>query len=187
MGADRSQAVAGFDGAAPRSFGYFSARWGTPVVVNILSGVFSTIVMVLAFELTKGNAAKYFTVVLSLAISTTTISYLVVFPAVIKLRYTHGHVPRPYKIPWGNKGAWICGVLCTAWSMLATVALLYPGFGTSDPDSSLPDGWAGQRGAYEASQFIPLAVLIALGVLFYLLGAPTRRQAVEVPLTAEAT
>src|SRR3954470_23618871 len=58
MGADRSQAVAGFDGAAPRSFGYFSARWGTPVVVNILSGVFSTIVMVLAFQLT-GNANKY--------------------------------------------------------------------------------------------------------------------------------
>src|SRR3954468_21340625 len=116
MGADRSQAVAGFDGAAPRSFGYFSARWGTPVVVNVLSGVFSTIVMVLAFQLTTGNANKYFTAVLGLAISTTTISYLVVFPAVIKLRYTHGHVPRPYRIPWGNKGAWICGVLCTAWS-----------------------------------------------------------------------
>src|SRR3954466_1757936 len=191
MGADRSQAVAGFDGAAPRSFGYFSARWGTPVVVNVLSGVFSTIVMVLAFQLT-GNADKYFTAVLGVAISTTTISYLVVFPAVIKLRYTHAHVPRPYRVPWGNKGAWICGVLCTAWSALATVALLYPGFGTSDPDSSLPDGWAGQRGAYEASQFIPLAVLIALGVLFYLMGAPTRAKAAEVPLadptlTAEAT
>lgn len=181
MGADRSQAVAGFDGAAPRSFGYFSARWGTPVVVNVLSGVFSTIVVVLAFQLT-GNANKYFTAVLGLAISTTTISYLVVFPAVIKLRYTHAHVPRPYRIPWGNKGAWICGVLCTGWSMLATVALLYPGFGTSDPDSSLPDGWAGQRGAYEASQFIPLAVPIAIGIIFYALGAPTRAKSAEVPL-----
>jgi amino acid transporter len=181
MGADRSQAVAGFDGAAPRSFGYFSARWGTPVVVNVLSGVFSTIVMVLAFQLT-GNANKYFTAVLGLAISTTTISYLVVFPAVIKLRYTHKHVPRPYRIPWGNKGAWICGVLCTAWSALATVALLYPGFGTSKPDDSLPDGWAGQRGAYEVSQFVPLAVLIALGVLFYVLGAPTRAKVADVKL-----
>jgi amino acid transporter len=181
MGADRSQAVAGFDGAAPRSFGYFSARWGTPVVVNLLSGVFSTIVMVLAFQLT-GNANKYFTAVLGLAISTTTISYLVVFPAVIKLRYTHGHVARPYRIPWGNAGAWICGVLCTAWSALATVALLYPGFGTSHPNSSLPDGWAGQRGSYEASQFIPLGVLIAIGILFYALGAPTRAKRVDIPL-----
>src|SRR3954447_1011002 len=172
MGADRSQAVAGFDGAAPRSFGHFSARFGTPITVNLLSGLFSTIVMVLAFQLT-GNANKYFTAVLGLAISTTTISYLVVFPAVIKLRYSHGHVPRPYRIPWGNKGAWVCGLLCTAWSALATVALLYPGFGTSHPDASLPDGWAGQRGAYEASQFTPLAVLIALGIVFYLMGAPT--------------
>src|SRR3954463_1153340 len=181
MGADRSQAVAGFDGAAPRSFGYFSARWGTPVVVNILSGVFSTIVMVLAFQLT-GNANRYFTAVLGLAISTTTISYLVVFPAVIKLRYSHGHVPRPYRIPWGNAGAWVCGVLCTAWSALATVALLYPGFGTSNPDSFLPDGWEGQRRAYEVSQFVPLAVLIALGILFYALGPPTRAKVADVKL-----
>src|SRR5690242_16059500 len=137
MGADRSQAVAGFDGAAPRSFGYFSARWGTPVVVNVLSGLFSTIVMVLAFELT-GNAGKYFTAVLSLAISTTTISYLLIFPTVIKLRYTHGQVPRPFRVPGGMVGVWLAGGLCTLWAAFATVALLYPGFGTSNPDSHLP-------------------------------------------------
>jgi amino acid transporter len=185
MGADRSQAVAGFDGAAPRFFGYFSPRWGTPLNVNLMSGVFSTIVMVAAFRLT-GNADKYFTAVLGLAISTTTIAYLLVFPAVIKLRYTHGHVHRPYRIPFGNAGAWICGVLCTLWAALATVALLFPGFGTSHPDASLPDGWAHQRGAYEVSQFVPLAILIALGVLFYVLGAPTRAKVAVVPLAPEA-
>src|SRR3954468_2473892 len=185
MGADRSQAVAGFDGAAPRSFGYFSARWGTPVVVNILSGVFSTIVMVLAFQLT-GNANKYFTAVLGLAISTTTISYLVVFPAVIKLRYSRPNIRRPYRVPWGMKGVWLCGVLCTFWAALATLALLYPGFGTSNPDDSLPDGWEGQRGAYELSQFIPLAVLIGLGLLFYWSGRKTRAQVAEVRLADPA-
>jgi glutamate:GABA antiporter len=182
MGADRSQAVAGFDGAAPRSFGHFSARFGTPVTVNLLSGIFSTIVMVLAFQLT-GSADKYFTAVLGLAISTTTISYLFVFPAVIKLRYTHGHVPRPYHVPGGTAGVWIVGGLCTLWSALATVALLFPGFGTSDPDSSLPDGWAGQRGAYELSQFVPLAVLVLIGLVFYAMGAKTRREGAEIPLS----
>jgi amino acid transporter len=181
MGADRAQAVAGFDGAAPRAFGYFSARWGTPVVVNMLSGLFSTIVMVLAFQLT-GNADKYFTAVLGLAISTTTISYLLIFPSVIKLRYTHRHIPRPFRVPGGMVGVWLAGGLCTLWSAFATVALLYPGFGTSDPDSSLPDGWAGQRGSYEVSQFVPLAVLILIGLIFYALGAPTRRQTADVPL-----
>jgi amino acid transporter len=182
MGADRSQAVAGFDGAAPRSMGYFSARWGTPVVVNLLSGIFATIVMVLAFQLTTGNANKYFTAVLGLAISTTTISYLFIFPAVIKLRYSHGHVPRPYKVPGGMAGVWVCGVLCTLWAALATAALLYPGFLTSNPDDSLPDGWAGQRGSYEVSQFLPLLVLFALGLLFYAAGAKTRRQTVDVKI-----
>src|SRR3954467_9779231 len=139
MGADRSQAVAGFDGAAPRSFGHFSARWGTPIVVNLLSGVFSTIVMFLAYALTSGSAGKYFTVVLSLAISTTTLSYVLVFPALIKLRYTYAHVPRPYRVPGGMAGAWLVSILTTGWAALATVALLYPGFGTAHPDESLPE------------------------------------------------
>jgi amino acid transporter len=186
MGADRAQAVAGYDGGAPRFFGVFSARWGTPVAVNLLSGTFSTIVMVLAFQLTSGSASKYFTAVLGLAISTTTISYLLVFPALVKLRYTHAHVPRPYAVPGGRAGAWIVSLLCTAWAALATVALLYPGFGTSDPGSSLPDGWAGQRGAYEVSQFVPLAALILLGLIFYALGAPTRRRQADLRLAEAA-
>jgi amino acid transporter len=186
MGADRSQAVASFDGAGPRFLGVFSARWGTPIVVNLLSGVFSTIVMVLAFTLTSGSAAKYFTVVLSLAISTTTISYLLVFPALIRLRYTHAHVPRPYRVPGGMAGAWIISLLTTAWAALATVVLLYPGFGTAHPDAALPAGFAGQRTQFELSQFIPLATLIGLGLLFYGLGTATRRESVDVPLV-EAT
>jgi amino acid transporter len=46
IGSDRAQAVAGYDGAAPRAFGYFSKRLGTPIVVNLVSGVVSTIVLV---------------------------------------------------------------------------------------------------------------------------------------------
>jgi amino acid transporter len=61
-------------------------RRGTPIVVHLLSGVVSTIVMLLAFALTSGNAGKYFSVVLGLAISNTTIAYVLVFPALIKLR-----------------------------------------------------------------------------------------------------
>jgi glutamate:GABA antiporter len=179
MGADRAEAVAGFDGAAPRFFGHFSRRWGTPVIVNLLSGLVSTTMMVLAFQLT-GTADKYFTASLALAISTTTISYLLVFPALIKLRYSHGHVPRPFRVPFGNSGAWITGVLCTGWAALATAGLLYPGFGTSDPDTSLPDGWAGQRGSYELTQIVPLGVLVLLGLLFYAAGTPTRRQTAAI-------
>ena len=185
MGADRAQAVAGFDGGAPRWFGIFSKRWGTPIAVNLMSGVFSTIVMILAFQLTSGDAGKYFTVVLSLAISTTTIAYTMIFPALIKLRYSHPHVPRPYRVPGGMAGAWAVSILTTGWAMLATIALLYPGFGTSNPDASLPEGFEGQRAAFEASQFIPLAILVGLGLLFYWMGAPTRAKQVDVSLVEE--
>src|SRR5262249_34917090 len=116
---------------------------------------------------------------------TTTIVYMMIFPALIKLRYSHGHVPRPYKIPGGMIAAWVVTILTTGWAILATVALLYPGFGTSDPDSSLLEGFEGQRGAFEALQFILLAVLIGLGLVFYWLGAPTRRRQVEVSLIDE--
>jgi hypothetical protein len=69
---------------------------------------------------------------------------------------------------------------------LATVALLYPGFGTAHPDDSLPEGFAHARGAFERSQFIPLAVLLGIGVLFYWSGRKTRAEQVDLSLIPEA-
>ncbi len=190
MGADRAQAMASLDGAGPRILGRFSARFGTPIAVNLLSGITATAVMVLAFTITGGNTLKYFTVVLGLVISTTTISYIVIFPTLIKLRYSHPHVPRPYRVPGGMAGAWIAGGLCTLWAVLATVVLVYPGLGVNwfgqhgNPDDSLPSGFT--RSQFELSQFIPLAIIIAAGIIFYLAGARTRRHTVQVPIEAEA-
>ena len=189
MGADRAQAMAALDGAAPRVLGTFSSRFGTPIVVNLLSGIISTIVMVMALTLTKGDAAKYFTVVLGLAISTTTISYIFIFPAIIKLRYSHPDVPRPYRIPFKSAGAWIAGGLCTFWALFASVVLLWPGLGVNwfgqsgTPDDSLPTGFS--RFQFEASQLIPLLAFALIGVIFYIAGAPTRRHEVRVPIAEE--
>ena len=69
--------------------------------------------MVLAHELSSGSSAKYFGAVLGVALLTTTMSYLLIFPALIKLRYSHGHVHRPYMVPGGMAGVWIVGCLTT--------------------------------------------------------------------------
>jgi amino acid transporter len=189
MGADRAQAMAALDGAAPRFMGRFSARFGTPIAVNVCSGIAATAIMVLAFAITGGNALKYFTVVLGLVISTTTISYIVIFPALIKLRRSHPHVDRPYRIPGGMPMVWVVGGLCTLWAVIASIVLIYPGFGTDwfgqhgNPDSSLPAGFT--RGQFEISQIIPLVALLMVGLLFYVAGAPTRRRAVTVPIAQE--
>lgn len=174
MGADRTQAVAGYDGAAPRVLGIFSKRFGTPIVVNLASGVAATAVMVLAFVLTSGNAGKYFSVVLGVTISTTAISYCAIFPALIRLRYSHPDVRRPFRVPGGLAGAWIVGGLATAWAVFAAIMLVWPGLGASHPDASLPTGFAGQRLQFELSQIVPLLAVVGLGVVFYALGAPTR-------------
>jgi amino acid transporter len=150
--------------------------------MNLLSGVMATALMILAFNLTSGNAGKYFSAVLGLAISTTTISYLAIFPAVTVLRYKYPEVHRPYRIPGGKVGVWIVGGLAEFWAVFAVIVLLWPGFLTAHPDASLPTGFT--RMEYEVSQIIPLVVLIALGALFYALGAPTRREEVDVSLEA---
>jgi amino acid transporter len=184
MGADRAEAVACYDGAGPRFLGRFSAKFGTPIAVNFMSGAISSIFMVLAFYLTSGSTAKYFSAALSLAISTTTISYLAIFPALYLLRKKLPDVHRPYRVPGGDTGALIISVLCFGWSALATLALLWPGLGQSNPDSQLPSGFEGQRLQFELSQFIPLAIFVGLGVLFYILGKPTRQAQADIPLSA---
>ncbi len=194
MGADRAQAAAGFDGAAPRSFGRLSGKFGTPVVVNAWSGIISTVIMFAAYKLTSGDVEKYFVAVLGLAISTTTISYLLIFPALYKLRKSHPDVERPYRVPGGNAGALIISIVTTLWAAFATLALLWPGFLQKDSDAALDSyGFCSkindviqcQRFQYELSQLVPLAIFIGIGVLFYVMGSRTRKAVVDIPFDAE--
>ncbi len=188
MGADRAEAVACYDGAGPRVLGCFSKRFGTPLAVNLTSGLIATLVLVLAVNLSGGDSDKYFTAVLGLAIATTTISYLGIFPALAILRKKHPHVRRPYRAPFGFPGAVVISVLTTFWALVATIGLVWPGALSALPvvgaaaDQSLPAGFHGQRGAYELTQFGPILVMVLIGFVFYALGTSTRRQQVAEPI-----
>ena len=184
MGADRAQAMAALDGAAPRGLGTLSKRFGTPINVNLMSGIVATIVVIAALTITSGDAQKYFAAALGLAISTTAISYLAIFPALWKLRLSHPHVPRPYKVPFGMAGVIVITIVTTAFALLATAGLLFPGIGTDSPDASLPAGF--DRITYEMTQFVPLLLFFALGVVFYILGGKTRRDMVAIPFAEES-
>lgn len=175
MGSDRALAVSGYDGAAPRFLGVISSRFGTPVRVNILSGLVSTLVLVLAHELTNGSAAKLFGAVLGLAVSTTLVSYLGIFPALAVLRRKAPDVHRPYKAPFPVT----ISVVLTALILFASVQLVAPGLGDHWFSSDYaPDGWShGERVKYLLTEGIPLVGFMLLGVLFWALGRPTRRAA----------
>jgi glutamate:GABA antiporter len=172
MGSDRALAVSGYDGAAPRWLGVLSARLGTPVRVNVFSGIVSTLVLVLAQLITEGDAAKFFGAVLGVTISTTLISYLLIFPALWKLRRSHPDVERPFRMPAHRT----LTVLLMALLAFTVVQLIAPGaamdwFG----DDFRPEGWAASEGwTYLLTELVPVLVFVAIGVLFWRLGRRTR-------------
>jgi amino acid transporter len=176
MGSDRALAVSCYDGAGPRFLGVIDAKFGTPVRVNIFSGIVASGVVVMATELTNGNAAKYFGAVLGVTISTTLISYLLIYPALWKLRRSHPDVPRPFKMPFYRPLTVLLMVLVA----IASVQLIAPGLGDSWFGSDfIPDGWTySERYIYLFTELIPVLVFIAVGVLFWWLGRKTRAEVV---------
>ena len=182
MGSDRSQAIAAVDGTGPRWFGYFSNKFGTPIAVNLVSGIIATIIFIGAAKLGDGDAAKAFNVTIGVVLLFTTFSYIIIFPAVIKLRKSHPHAPRPYKIPGGMAGVWIAGILTTFFAVIATIAGIFPGIFTNGmflDDSALPDGVS--RSYYTTLALGAIVITAIVGVWFYWLGRKTRGNLVVDP------
>ena len=173
MGSDRALAVSCYDGAGPRVLGVINARFGTPVRVNVFSGVVATVVVVLAQQITSGNAAKYFDAVLGVTISTTLISYLLIYPALWKLRRSHPDTPRPFKMPAYRPLTVILMILVA----IASVQLIAPGLGKSWFGSDFaPSNWTyAERYTYLWTELLPVLSFIAVGVLFWWLRGPGRR------------
>jgi amino acid transporter len=188
IGSDRVQAVAAYDGAAPGFFGVFNKRLGTPVRVNVMSGVVASIFSIAAIKLLENEStASAFTAVLFIAISTTLISYLWVFPAAIILRRKYPEVHRPYRVPFGAAGMWVAAGLCTAWIVLGVWVAIFPG--TIEKWAGISydfqDTWGLSRARFEAFTLGTLGVITLIAVVGYVLGAPVRQKQVDVPLEVD--
>jgi amino acid transporter len=138
-------------------------------------------VFIAASTLTSGDAANAFNVTIGVVLLFTTLSYIVIFPALIKLRKSHPHISRPYKVPGGMAGVWICGILTTFWAAFASLVGIFPGLGDGQllNDADLPDGVT--RASYTAMTFGAIIVTLIVGFIFYRLGAPTRANLVVDP------
>jgi len=179
-GADRALATSCYDAAGPLWLGRISARTGTPVRVNLLSGIVATITMAAAFALTGSDSNRYFSVALGIALSTTVISYLFVYPSLAKLRKTHPDTPRPFRVPGGPGVARFVCWLATFWIVVGSISLIWPGFGTGwfgtkgSPGEAISKlGFDGERFLFELTQIVPLVLLVLVGVAFWWVG---RRQ-----------
>jgi len=188
IGSDRIQAVASYDGAFLPFFGVFNRKLGTPVRVNVMSGVVATAFCVLALAAFNSGENAKFVVVLDIAISTTLISYLWIFPAALKLRYSYGHVYRPYVHPFGLPGIWISTILVTFWIALGSWVAVFPDtlerlFGVG---YGFKDTWGVTQPTFEWLTLGTLIVIVLVGLAGYALAERVRRETVTVELPAEA-
>jgi hypothetical protein len=62
------------------------------------------------------------------------------------------------------------------------VCLLWPGFGTSDPDASLPAGFEGDRATFELLVLIPVALMLPLCAALYAFGQSPSKHVADEPL-----
>ena len=173
MGSDRAMAISSLAGSGPRPLGHFSKRFGTPVPVNVLSGIMASIFLILSFLITSGDLQSFFKTVLALVISTTTFSYIAVFPAIITLRRKYGTTGRGYRIPGGAPVIWLCAILTEFFVVAATIFSLWPNLcsskGCFSSDATAAVGNVA-RGTWELWTIGAMAVIVLLGVAFWLSG-----------------
>jgi glutamate:GABA antiporter len=187
MGSDRAMAISSLAGSGPRPLGYFSKRFGTPVPVNVLSGILASIFLVLSFLLTSGDLNSFFKTVLAVTISTTTFSYVAVFPAIITLRRRYGTTGRGYRIPGGAPVVWLCAILAEFFVVAATVFSLWPNIcsakGCFSSDATAAVGNVA-RGSWELWTIGAMVVIVLLGVVFWWSGRNHRADAAAELVTA---
>ena len=188
IGSDRIQAVAAYDGAFFPFFGVFNKRLGTPVRVNVMSGVVSSIFCIAALAWFNAGANATFYVVLTIAISTTLISYLWIFPTALKLRYLYPGVHRPYVHPFGKVWIWVSTLLVMFWIALGSFEAVLPGvlermFGLS---YDFKGTWGVTRAKYEAYTFGTLAIILVFALLGYWSAARVRGDVATVPIDPDS-
>jgi len=171
IGADRTYAIAALDRTAPSFLGRFSGKFGTPIVMNTMTGIAATITMIAAVLITafgSGSISTLFALVLGFVISTTVLSYLFIFPSFLLLRYKYPNVNRPYRVPGGMVGAWIVTLLPLAYAAIAGYFILIP-------TAATVAGYSLTRVTYELTQFIPLVIILLLTTVFYIWGHAEKR------------
>jgi amino acid transporter len=164
--------VAGIDRYLPAAFGRLHPRWGTPHVSLLVLGAVSVVFIVLS-QIGTGVSGAY-NVMVSVAVITFFIPYLLMFAAAIRLQ-NEPKPPGAFRIWGGRPVATLVAAVGFTTTAASCVLSLIPD--PSDPKPLL--------------SFIKVAgitvVTVAIGVILYLLGAArARRAAVATQMTKNA-
>lgn len=124
MGANRTAAEAAHGGELPAVFGKEHPVNKTPVGAFILTGIVSTVVMVL-YGFMAGSAEDLFWTLFAFSSMVFLLPYLILFPAFLKLRKVDANIDRPYQVPGGKTVAIIMAVLCEIFIIQAVIFFIW--------------------------------------------------------------
>lgn len=124
MGANRSAAEAALDGNLPSMFARLHPEHRTPANAAIVTGVVTTLVIVI-YGLLAADAEDLFWTLFAFSSIIFLLPYLAMFMAFLKLRSIDADRPRPYRVPGGKGGALVFVGLCMAFIVQAIVFFIY--------------------------------------------------------------
>lgn len=99
-------------------------KYGAPVAVLLIQALIGSVISLLYVFLPSVNQAYW--ILSAMTVELLCIVYILVFAALIKLRYSQPDTPRPFRIPGGIVGVWIVGGLGLFGTALAFVVGLMP-------------------------------------------------------------
>lgn len=124
MGANRSAAEAAIDGNLPPMFARLHAVHKTPVSAAIVTGVVTTVVIVI-YGFLAADAEDLFWTLFAFSSIVFLLPYLLMFAAFLRLRSIDASTARPYRVPGGEGGAWVLALLCILFILQAIVFFIY--------------------------------------------------------------
>ena len=99
-------------------------KYGAPVAVLLIQALIGSVISLLYVFLPSVNQAYW--ILSAMTVELLCIVYILVFAALIKLRYSKPDTPRPFKIPGGMIGVWIVGGLGLFGTVLSFIVGLMP-------------------------------------------------------------
>ncbi len=107
-------------------------RHGAPVAVLVTQALIGSVISLLYVFLPSVNQAYW--ILSAMTVELLCIGYVLVFAALIRLRYSRPDTVRPFTIPGGKAGVWVVGGLGLAGVSFAfIVGLMPPSFFASGP------------------------------------------------------
>jgi len=124
MGANRTAAQAAEEGTLPAIFGKLHPVNKTPVGAYIITGIVSTLVVII-YGLIAGSNEDLFWTLFAFSSIIFLLPYLMLFPAFLKLRKSDPDVKRPYRFPGGYVFAWIVSIICMLFVAQAIIFFIW--------------------------------------------------------------